>query len=90
MIHVWENGAISGDQAKAIIKAMLSTYKVPYASLSPISRYCPEHGYVMEQVDNCPTCGERLKKYQRITGYLRCVDNFNDGKRAEFEERVQL
>ncbi|MDD6837425.1 MAG: anaerobic ribonucleoside-triphosphate reductase [bacterium] len=90
VIHVWENGAISGDQAKAIIKAMLSTYKVPYASLSPISRYCPEHGYVMEQVDNCPICGERLKKYQRITGYLRCVDNFNDGKRAEFEERVQL
>lgn len=90
VIHVWENGAISGEQAKAIVKAMCENYKVPYMSLSPISRYCDEHGYIQDKVDKCPYCKRRLKKYQRITGYLRCVDNFNRGKRAEFEERVQL
>ena len=90
VIHIWENGAISGEQAKAIVKAMCENYKVPYMSLSPISRYCDDHGYIAERVDKCPYCQKRLRKYQRITGYLRDVDNFNRGKKAEFSDRVQL
>lgn len=90
VIHVWLNGAISGAQAKTIVKSVCENYRVPYMSLSPVSRYCPEHGYVPETVDKCPICKSKLKKYQRITGYLRCVDNFNRGKKAEFEDRVQL
>lgn len=90
VIHVWEEGAITGEQAKAIVKAMLTKYEVPYMSLSPISRYCDVHGYIIDKVDKCPICKSRLKKYQRITGYLRCVDNYNRGKVAEFKDRVQL
>lgn len=90
VIHCYLEGAISGGQAKTIVRAMNEKYKVPYMSLSPISRYCPDHGYVIEHVDVCPKCGKRLSKYQRITGYLRCIDNFNRGKRAEFEDRKQL
>lgn len=90
VIHIYLEGAISGDNAKAIVKNTLSNYGVPYISLSPISRYCAEHGYVKEIVDKCPICKSKLKKYQRITGYLREVENFNRGKRAEFEDRKQL
>lgn len=90
VIHCYLEGAISGEQARAIVRAMNEKYKVPYMSLSPISRYCPDHGYVVEHVDVCPKCGKKLSKYQRITGYLRCIDNFNRGKRAEFEDRKQL
>ena len=90
VIHCYLEGAISGEQAKTIVRAMNEKYKVPYMSLSPISRYCPDHGYVVEHVDVCPKCGKKLSKYQRITGYLRCIDNFNRGKRAEFEDRKQL
>lgn len=87
--HIYCNGAISGEQAQAIVRSMFENYSVPYMSLSPISRYCDEHGYIMDRVDECPYCKKRLKKYQRITGYLRCVDNFNRGKAAEFRDRVQ-
>lgn len=90
VIHIYMNGAISGEAAKDIVKTVCNKYKVPYVSISPLNRYCPEHGYVPERVDNCPKCQASLKKYQRITGYLRCVDNFNDGKKAEFSERNQL
>ena len=90
VIHIYLEGAITGEQAKSIIYNVCHNYKVPYVSLSPISRYCPEHGYVKENVDECPICGERLKKYQRITGYLRCIDNFNNGKAAEFRDRKQI
>lgn len=90
VIHCYLEGAVTGEQAQDIVKAMLSQYKVPYMSLSPISRYCPTHGYVSEIVDKCPICKAKLKKYQRITGYLRCVDNFNRGKAAEFKDRKQF
>lgn len=90
VIHCYMEGAITGDQVKSIIKSMFTKYKVPYTSISPISRYCDEHGYISMHVDNCPYCQNRLKKYQRITGYLRCIDNFNPGKAAEFRDRAQL
>lgn len=90
VIHVYLEGAISGDKAKQIVKAMFEKYKVPYMSLSPISRYCDEHGYITEHTDKCPICKQKVKMYQRITGYLRCVDNFNRGKAAEFKDRIQL
>lgn len=90
VIHCYLEGAINGDQAKQIVRSMTEKYGVPYMSLSPISRYCPNHNYINETVDTCPYCGERLLKYQRITGYIRCIDNFNNGKKAEFDDRVQL
>jgi len=90
VIHLYLEGAISGDNAKAIVKTMFERYKEPYVSISPISRYCDTHGYIKENVDKCPICKQRLKKYQRITGYLRCIDNFNRGKKAEFDDRNQL
>lgn len=90
VIHCYLKGSISGEHAKQIVKSMFETYKVPYMSLSPISRYCEEHGYIADVVDKCPTCKKRLKLFQRITGYLRCIDNFNRGKLAEFKDRKQL
>lgn len=90
VIHVWLEGAIPGEHAKTIVQEMFNKYRVPYMSLSPISRYCEDHGYIIEHVDKCPICKKRLKKYQRITGYLRCIDNFNRGKASEFKDRVQL
>lgn len=90
VIHNYMEGAITGEQAKSIVKTVFTYYKVPYMSISPISRYCPQHGYVDQVTDTCPKCGKRLQKYQRITGYLRCVDNFNVGKKAEFRDRHQI
>lgn len=90
VIHCYLKGAIPGEHAKKIVKAMFDNYRVPYMSLSPISRYCDEHGYIVDITNKCPTCKKRLKLFQRITGYLRCIDNFNRGKAAEFEDRVQL
>jgi len=90
VIHIFLNGAISGQQAKEITKTVCEKYKVPYVSLSPLNRYCPDHNYVEDRVDNCPICNKPVEKYQRITGYLRNVEYFNDGKKSEFEDRVQL
>lgn len=89
VIHSYLEGAISGEQAKALVFELCKNYRVPYISLSPISRYCDTHGYISEVTNTCPKCGTDVKMYQRITGYLRCVDNFNIGKKQEFLDRRQ-
>ena len=90
VIHNYLDGAINGGQAKHILRTILTNYKAPYTSLSPLNRYCPDHGYIVEKIDNCPKCGKELELFQRITGYLRKVEHFNKGKKQEFTERVQL
>jgi ribonucleoside-triphosphate reductase len=90
VIHIYCNGAISGEKTKHIINTVCTQYKTPYVSISPLNRYCPKHGYIEEQVNECPLCGEKLDLYQRITGYLRKVEYFNDGKKSEFMDRNQL
>ncbi|MBF4696036.1 ribonucleoside triphosphate reductase [Fusibacter ferrireducens] len=90
VVHVYLGAPITGTQAKQIIKTVCETYKVPYVSLSPVNHYCPDHGYLNEAVDRCPKCHKDVEKYQRITGYLRNVKYFNEGKREEFSDRHQL
>lgn len=90
VVHIYLNGSIKGEQAKEIVRAICEQYSVPYISLSPLNRYCPNHGYINEDVEYCKECGEKLDLYQRITGYLRKVDYFNPGKKSEFKDRKQL
>ncbi len=90
VVHIYCDGAISGEKAKHIVKTVCKKYRIPYVSISPLNRYCKEHGYVKERVEECPICGKKLDLYQRITGYLRKVEFFNDGKKSEFKDRNQL
>lgn len=88
--HFYLDGSISGKQAKHIIKMALTKYRRPYTSLSPLTRYCPDHGYIRTRTDKCPKCGKPLDMYQRVTGYIRKVKHFNVGKMQEFNERTQI
>ena len=90
VVHIYCDGAISGEKAKHIVKTVCKKYRTPYVSISPLNRYCEEHGYVKERVEECPICGKKLDLYQRITGYLRKVEFFNDSKKSEFKDRNQL
>ncbi|MFH5910467.1 ribonucleoside triphosphate reductase [Clostridium perfringens] len=90
VVHIYCDGAISGEKAKHIVKTVCKKYRTPYVSISPLNRYCEEHGYVKERVEECPICSKKLDLYQRITGYLRKVEFFNYGKKSEFKDRNQL
>ncbi len=90
VVHFYLEKGITAEKAKSIVKNSCENYSLPYISLSPVICHCPTCGFIETPVDICPTCGELTKKQQRITGYIREVDNFNPGKRQEFEERMQL
>lgn len=88
--HLFLGHCINGDMAKHIVKTACENYKIPYISLSPLICECKNHGFLKDVAEVCPYCGEKTKLKQKITGYIREVDNYNPGKLGEFRDRKQL
>lgn len=90
VVHLYLAKGISGKQAKNIVRHTCENYSLPYISLSPVICYCPDCGVIDEPADVCPHCGGITHYMQRITGYIRDVDNYNPGKLQEFRDRKQI
>lgn len=90
VIHNYLESSISGEKAKAIVKYVTENYEAPYTSLSPVYSICKTHGFIHGSRENCPHCGVPVEQYQRVTGYIRPVSRFNEGKKEEFKHRHQL
>jgi ribonucleoside-triphosphate reductase len=90
VIHNYLETSLSGEKAKAIVKYVTENFEAPYTSLSPVYSICKEHGFIHGNQSECPQCGEKTESYQRVTGYIRPVSRFNDGKKEEFYQRKQL
>lgn len=75
--------------AKRLIQKAFTNYKLPYISLTPTFSICNSHGYLSGEHYSCPECGGSTEVWSRVVGYLRPVQNFNRGKREEYNERVK-
>jgi len=73
---------------KALVKTVCDNYHLPYFTLTPTFSVCPNHGYVAGRVDVCDKCGAQNEVWSRIVGYIRPIQQWNAGKRAEFEDRT--
>lgn len=72
---------------KNLVKKICTEYKLPYFTFSPSFSICKNHGYLKGEQKTCKKCGETCEIYSRIVGYLRPVQQWNDGKQAEFKMR---
>lgn len=79
-LHSWKAAA-------ELIKKVAWSTHLPYFTLTPTFSICPTHGYVNGEHKKCPACGASCEVYSRVVGYLRPVDQWNDGKQAEFAVR---
>ena len=77
----------SWKSAAELIKKVAWNSKLPYFTLTPTFSVCPTHGYTSGEHRQCPICGATSEVYSRVVGYLRPVDQWNDGKQAEFNIR---
>ncbi|MCX8177967.1 MAG: ribonucleoside triphosphate reductase [Candidatus Bathyarchaeota archaeon] len=73
--------------AAELIRKISWSFRLPYITLTPTFSVCPTHGYLRGEQSTCPTCGSKCEVYSRVVGYLRPVDQWNDGKQAEFAIR---
>ena len=73
--------------AAALVRKIAENYELPYYTISPTYSVCVDHGYLPGEQYTCPHCGKKTEVYSRITGYYRPVQNWNDGKTQEFQDR---
>ncbi|MCX8150142.1 MAG: ribonucleoside triphosphate reductase [Candidatus Bathyarchaeota archaeon] len=77
----------SWKSAAELIKKVSNSSRLPYFTLTPTFSICPNHGYTSGEHKQCPVCGAQSEVYSRVVGYLRPVDQWNNGKQAEFAIR---
>ena len=88
VLHIFAGERIHNTTVmKNLVKKICENYKLPYFTFSPTFSTCPNHGYVAGEHYTCPTCGSACEVYSRVVGYIRPVNQWNEGKRTEFKNR---
>lgn len=88
VFHIFLGERVSSWKTTAnLVKLVTRISKIPYFTISPTFSVCPSHGYLTGEIYDCPLCGISCEVYSRVVGYLRPVDQWNDGKQAEFNIR---
>ncbi len=91
VLHVYLGEAVPDpDSVRKFVRMVCSNYSLPYFTITPSFSICPAHGYIDGEKERCPRCGEATEIYSRVVGYLRPVNQWNDGKRAEFSIRKRF
>ncbi|KQR17692.1 ribonucleoside triphosphate reductase [Cellulomonas sp. Leaf334] len=76
------------DAARELVRRALSTFRLPYLTVTPTFSICPRHGYLAGEHPTCPQCHGDCEVWTRVMGYHRPVSSFNIGKKGEHAERT--
>ncbi len=88
VFHVYLGEKLPSWKAAAqLVRTITEKSRIPYLTLTPTFSICPNHGYINGEHNVCPECGKACEVYSRVVGYLRPVNQWNDGKQAEFKKR---
>jgi len=93
VFHVWLGESYPPvESVIPLVKRICKNFRLPYFTLTPTFSICSVHGYISGEHRLCPKCSVEGRKtecevYSRVVGYLRPVDQWNDGKQEEFKQR---
>ena len=61
VLHLYMNDPLTSTEAcRELIKRALSTFRLPYITISPTFSICPKHGYIGGHHEFCPKCDEEI------------------------------
>jgi ribonucleoside-triphosphate reductase len=61
VLHLYMNERISTpDACKEFVRTVLSNFKLPYITVTPVFSICPVHGYLNGEHEYCPQCDDIL------------------------------
>ena len=88
VLHIFVGERITNSEVvKNLVKRVCYNYRLPYFTITPTFSICPNHGYLSGEHFTCPKCKATCEVYSRIVGYLRPINQWNEGKREEFKMR---
>ncbi len=75
VLHCYMTERLSSPEAcRALVKKILTNFRLPYITITPTFSICPKHGYLSGEYDYCPKCdaeleltGERFDELYRKT-----------------------
>jgi ribonucleoside-triphosphate reductase len=66
VLHLYMNERISSSEAcKNFVKTVLSNFKLPYITVTPVFSVCPVHGYLNGEHEYCPKCDVLIIESQK-------------------------
>jgi len=90
VLHIFLGERLPSVQsAKGLVRRVANQYRLPYFTLTPTFSICPIHGYLPGEHYTCPKCEHEqpCEVYSRVVGYLRPVQQWNKGKKSEYDDR---
>lgn len=88
VMHIYLGEKVTDiNTVRELVKKICNNYHLPYFTFTPTFSICSNHGYINGEVKNCPECGMQTEVYSRVTGYLRPISQWNEGKLQEFNTR---
>jgi len=68
VLHLYMQEQLSSTEAcRKLVKNVISNFRLPYITITPLFSVCPKHGYIAGEHEYCPKCDEELLIKQNIT-----------------------
>jgi ribonucleoside-triphosphate reductase len=71
VLHLYMKERISSSEAcRQMVKNVITNYRLPYLTITPVFSVCEKHGYISGEHEFCPKCDEELiKNYKEELEY---------------------
>jgi len=78
VLHLYMSEKISSPQAcKEFVKKVLTNFKLPYITVTPVFSVCPVHGYLNGEHEYCPKCDDQIIQNFNNQIYEQSQTSFN-------------
>ena len=67
VLHLYMRERISNPEAcRKLVRTVITNFKLPYITITPIFSVCPKHGYLSGEHEYCPICDEEAMAEMRM------------------------
>lgn len=67
VLHLYMREKISSPEAcRNLVRKVLSNFRLPYITITPVFSVCPKHGYLSGEHEYCPTCDDLILEKKKI------------------------
>jgi ribonucleoside-triphosphate reductase len=61
VLHLYMQEQVSSTEAcRKLVKNVISNFRLPYITVTPLFSVCPKHGYIAGEHEYCPKCDEEI------------------------------
>ncbi|MFA6195525.1 MAG: ribonucleoside triphosphate reductase [Sulfurimonas sp.] len=67
VLHLYMQEQVSSAEAcRKLVKNVITNFRLPYITITPLFSVCPKHGYIAGEHEYCPKCDDALIQQQEI------------------------